>query len=391
MIRRVLEPALHRLATLYPVVTVTGPRQSGKTTLCKAAFPDRPYVSLERIDQRDRVREDPLGFLAQHQGGAVIDEAQNVPELFSYLQVEVDRDQSPGRFILTGSQHFGLSERISQSLAGRAGVLHLLPASLDEVQSFAAPPGDLLSALWSGGYPRIFDRGIPPDQWLSDYVTTYVQRDVRQLLNVSDLEQFTTFVKLCAGRTAQVLNLSALGADAGVSHTTARAWLSVLETSFLVFRLPPLLANTRKRLVRTPKLHFVDSGLVCNLLGIRAPEQLREHPLRGSVFESWVASEVYKWRIHRSLRPDLHHVRDRHGLEVDLALERALELVLVESKSGATVARDLFAPLARAAATLSTPSRPATQRLVYGGDEAYRYGDVEVIPWQAVAGTDWGD
>jgi hypothetical protein len=370
---------------------MTGPRQSGKTTLCKAAFPNHTYVSLERIDQRERVQDDPLGFLAQHAGGAVIDEAQNVPELFSYLQVDVDRDASPGRFILTGSQHFGLSERISQSLAGRAGVLHLLPASLDELQRFPSPPADLLSTLWSGGYPRIFDRGIPPDQWLADYVTTYVQRDVRQIVNVSDLEQFTTFVKLCAGRTAQLLNVSALGADAGVSHPTARAWLSVLEASFLVIRTPPLLANPRKRLVRAPKLHFLDSGLACHLLGIRTPEHLREHPLRGAVFESWVASELYKWRVHRGLRPALHHVRNRHGLEVDLALERARELVLVETKAGATVARELLAPITRIAAMLTTPTRSATQRLVYGGAEGYRQAGTDVIAWNAIANADWGD
>ena len=222
MIERNLSPILRNLLNQYPVVTVTGPRQSGKTTLCRAVLPDRPYVSLEPLDVRDYARSDPRGFLAEYPNGAVLDEVQNAPDLLGYLQVEVDARPEPGRFLLTGSQHFGLSAAVSQSLAGRVGVLHLLPLSIGEVRRFPSPPADLFTTLFTGAYPRIHDRGIPPERWLSDYVATYVQRDVRQVLNVGDLETFTTFLRLCAGRSGQELNLSSLGADAGVTHNTAR-------------------------------------------------------------------------------------------------------------------------------------------------------------------------
>ncbi len=294
MIDRNITPQLRALAGHYPVVALTGPRQSGKTTLCRAVFPDRPYVSLEALDLRAFAQEDPRGFLAEYQDGAVLDEIQRVPGLLSYLQTEVDERPEPGRFILTGSQHLGLSESIAQSLAGRCGLLTLLPPSLDELTRFPNAPDDLYTLLWQGAYPRIYDRGIPAHQWLADYLATYVQRDVRQIVNVGDLQTFSGFLRLCAGRSAQEVNLSALGADAGVSHNTARAWLSVLETSFVLHRLPAWHANLRKQLVKAPKLHLFDSGLLCYLLGIQEPAQLRLHPLRGAVFESWAVAEVYK-------------------------------------------------------------------------------------------------
>ncbi|MCZ7686908.1 MAG: AAA family ATPase [Sandaracinaceae bacterium] len=247
MIERNLGPVLLESARYYPVVTLTGPRQSGKTTLCRALFPDKPYVTLEALDVREYARTDPRAFLAEHAGGAVLDEVQHVPELTSWIQVVVDEDPRPGRFVLTGSQHFGLSDAIAQSLAGRTAVHHLLPPSLDELRRFERAPTTLLETLFTGAYPRIHDRGIPAERWLSDYLTTYVQRDVRQVLNVADLSAFTTFLRLAAGRTARELNLSALGADAGVSHNTARSWLSVLETSWLCHRLPPLFRNLRKQ------------------------------------------------------------------------------------------------------------------------------------------------
>ncbi|MCE7939110.1 MAG: ATP-binding protein [Chloroflexi bacterium CFX6] len=403
MIARNLEASLRAAATYYPVVTVTGPRQSGKTTLCRATFPDKPYVSLEPLDARDFARADPRGFLAQYAAGAVIDEVQHAPDLLSYLQVEVDARPEHGRFILTGSQHLGLSQAIAQSLAGRTGVLHLLPLGLDELRRFADPPHGLFDTLWQGGYPRIHDRRIPADRWLADYVATYVQRDVRQILNVGDLLAFTTFLRLCAGRTAQVLNLSALAADAGVSHNTARAWLSVLETSFLIFRLPAWHRNLTSRTVKAAKLHFFDTGLACHLIGIRAADQLVHHPSRGAIFETWVASEVFKARIHRGQAPDLFHLRQQRGIEIDLVLDAPSRIVLAEAKSGATVAPDAVKALDTAAERLGLAAGASTGEgahgaavspasvLVHGGDATQRRGRVSVVPWHAVADYGWAD
>jgi uncharacterized protein len=391
MIQRNLAGPLRDVAGLYPVVTVTGPRQSGKTTLCQAAFPDKPYVSLEPLDQREFAVGDPRGFLAQYVDGALIDEVQHAPGLLSYLQEEVDRRRDAGRFILTGSQHFDLTAAISQSLAGRTAVLNLMPLSLDEVRRFPAPPTGLFETLWSGGFPRIFDQSIPPDRWLADYVTTYIQRDVRQVLNVGDLQAFTTFLRLCAGRTAQEVNLSALAADAGVSHGTASAWLSVLETSFVCFRMPAWYRNLGKRLRKAAKLHFIDSGLVCHLLGIRSADQLVHHPLRGAVFESWVAAEVYKARAHRGLEPALYHLREERGAEIDLVVEAGDHFLLVESKSGATVVPDALAALGRAAERIAPAVAPfgVRQRLVYGGDATQMRSQIDVVSWSDIQAQSW--
>jgi len=321
----------------------------------------------------------------------ILDEVQRAPDLFSYLQDEVDRSPDPGRFVLTGSQHFGLSEAISQSLAGRVALLHLLPLSVDELKLFPDAPEDLWTTVWTGGYPRILDRGLSAGSWLADYFATYVQRDVRQVLQVTDLDAFTAVLRLAAGRTAQELNLSSLGADAGVTHNTARAWLSVLETSFLVFRVPPWLRNARKRVVKAPKLHFVDSGLVCHLLGIRAPDQLREHPLRGAIFESWVVSEILKARLHRREAADLFHLREARGAELDLIVETAERVVAVEVKSGATVAADFLDELEAFLAREidATAGRSFGARLVYGGDVSQRRKGIDVVPWHAVQDLDW--
>ena len=391
MIERNLSKKLAELAGYYPVVTVTGPRQSGKSTLCRAAFPSKPYVSLEPLDIRARALEDPRAFLAEHPEGAILDEIQHAPDLASYLQAEVDRDPRPGRFILTGSENFALSQALSQSLAGRSGVLHLLPPSLDELRRFENAPRTLAETLWTGSYPRIFDQGIPADRWLADYVTTYVQRDVRQILNVTDLATFTTFLRLCAGRSGQELNTVALGADAGISHNTARAWLSVLEASYLCARLPAWHRNFRKRVVKAPKLHFLDSGLHCHLLGIRDPGQLQHHPLRGAVFESWVHAEVLKARLHAGLEPRLSHYREARGAEVDLVVEAGRGAILVEAKSGTTVLAEHYRSAASLAERLRVGPPPASVEivLVYGGDESQRRSDATVLPWDRVAETVW--
>jgi len=383
VIARLLQPKLRSAAKHFPVVTVTGPRQSGKTTICRATFPRHAYVSLEPPDVRDFARTDPRGFLAQHGAAAVIDEVQRVPELLSYLQGEVDADPAPGRFILTGSANIGLLQAVTQSLAGRTALLHLLPCSLAELREFSLPPPDLPTTLWSGSYPAVFDRGIPPDEWFGSYIATYVERDVRQILNVGDLTAFQTFLRLGAGRTGQLLNLSQLGADAGVTHNTARAWLSVLEAGFIAYRLPPWRSNLSKRLVASPKLYFYDAGLVCALLGIRSPHQLEAHPLRGPIFETWVAGEVLKSRLHRGLPGGLSFFRDRKGLEVDLIADTGRELVAIEAKSGRTVAADYFSALERFAARpeIVEGGRSARRAVVYGGDEPQRRREATVVPW----------
>ena len=367
------------------MVTVTGPRQSGKTTLCRAAASDVPYASLEDPDTRRFALDDPRGFLGQFPGGAVLDEIQRAPELLSYLQGIVDEPGARGRWVLTGSQNLALLRDVSQSLAGRTAVLHLLPLSAEELRGGGIEQ-PLFETLHTGGYPRIHDRAIPTREFHGDYVATYVERDVRQLVNVGDLTAFQGFLRIVAGHSGRLINLSSLGADSGVSYHTARSWLSVLEAGFLVRRLPPRHRNVTKRVVRTHKLHFLDAGLLCFLLGIHQPSQLLQHPLRGAVFESWVVSEVLKARLHRGLEADLSFYRDRHGVEVDLVVERDGRVHAAEIKSGATVPGDFRRALDALAAELTRGETADVERwLVYGGDRSERRSDATVLTWRDVA------
>ena len=384
MIPRHLTPKLREVAGYYPVAVVTGPRQSGKTTVCRAAFPAHRYVSLEALDSREYATTDPRGFLNEYRNGVILDEIQNVPGLLSYLQEVVDADPAPGRFVLTGSQQFNLAASISQSLAGRCGMLTLLPPTFAELQAFPNAPTNLLDALFNGAYPRIFDRKIPASRWLADYAATYIQRDVRQIVNVGDLQSFTAFLTLCAGHTAQEINLARLGSGAGVVHNTARAWLSVLETSYIVHRLPPWHTNVKKQVVKAAKLHFIDSGLACHLLGIRNAEQLRAHPLRGAIFESWVVSEVLKSFMNRGLSPDLRHYRETRGMEVDLLIAGAGQVSAVEMKSGATIAAQWFTNLDRFGERLNNAHDVLRQFIVYGGDEGQSRSNCTVLSWRDV-------
>lgn len=386
MIERNIQSVLIDSARSFPIVTVTGPRQAGKTTLCRAAFPDKPYVSLEPPDIRQFAVEDPRGFLARYHDGAIIDEVQRAPDLLSYLQTDVDERRDPGRYILTGSANLSLLHAVGQSLAGRTAVLTLLPLELDEVRRFRMTPHDLDDTLWRGSSPAVFDRGLDPTEWYASYVATYVERDVRDVLNIGNLAVFQRFVGLCAGRTSQLLNLSSLGADTGVRHATAGAWISVLEASYLAWRLLPLHANVTSRLVKTPKLHFFDTGLVCYLLGIRSPEHLRQHPLRGFVFETWVASEVRKRITNAGQSPSLSFFRDSRGLEVDIVVDRGDSFLAVEAKSGATMAADAFDGLHAfdriAAAAWS--GRTIDRRVIYGGTEAQERSFAHVVPWTQI-------
>jgi len=396
MIPRILTPYLTRDAAFNPVVTLTGPRQSGKTTLARAAFPTHAYVTLEELDTRTFAREDPRGFLARFDGPVVIDEAQLVPDLISYIQAAVDRVLTPGRFILTGSQNLLLIERVAQSLAGRTAILHLLPFSRTELERQAQPESsspdrlfgnrtsrlDCWETIRTGFYPPVHDRGVAPENWYSDYFRTYVERDVRTLVNIGDLAAFERFLKLCAGRIGQLLNISSLASDCGIAVDTARRWMSVLETSFIIFLLAPHHRNFHKRLIKSPKLYFHDTGLACVLLGIRTTGQIEANPLRGALFENHVVAEVMKAYWNHRRTPPVSFWRDRTGHEVDLVIEDGNFLYPIEIKSGATLASDMFSGLAWFKALAGDAVGPAT--LVYAGPDAHERAGVAVRPWFSI-------
>lgn len=386
-IKRQAETVLLERAKAYPVVTVLGPRQSGKTTLCRIAFPDKPYVNLEQPDVREFALQDPQAFLTQYPDGAVLDEIQNVPSLLSWIQVLTDADPRAGRFVLTGSHQLQLSAQLTQSLAGRTAVIELLPLSLSElISQNVSMPTDGAVDQWmlQGGYPRIHAQQMSPEVMLSDYFATYVERDVRQLINLRHLREFGQCVRLLAGRTGQLLNQSSLGNEVGVSSNTITQWLSILEASFVVFTLAPWSANLGKRLVKSPKVYFYDVGLACWLLGIKTVEQLQYHPLRGALFENLVVLEVMKAQRNQGLREPLYFFRDSNGLEVDLLLERAEGLVLVEIKASQTVAAPLFKGLRTVSTLLG--ERVKKQYLVYGGDALQERTGVQVLPFH-MSGT----
>lgn len=389
VIDRDLAPLLMRAAADFPAVTLTGPRQSGKSTLCRSHFRALPYVSLEALDTRSFAEEDPRAFLAQFPDGAIIDEVQRVPAIMSYLQGIIDANPVPGRWILTGSHNFALMRDVGQSLAGRSAVLHLLPMARSEVARFPQFPRTLDEAMIAGGYPRIFDRNLDAAMWLGSYVSTYVERDVRSISNIGDLATFRRFLELCAGRTGQILNHASLASDCGISQPTAKAWFGVLEASFIAFRLPPFHANLSKRLVKMPKLHFYDTGLVCWLLGIRTPAQLRSHPLRGAIFETWVVSEIMKHRLNRGERTGLFFYRDRDGLEADVVIEMADRLIIVEAKASQTASSSLFDGVRRVGEVLAMVRGRCETVVAYAGDEGQRRSDVSLVPWSELHEYPW--
>lgn len=380
MIERTIEEKLRQMTTKFPVATLTGTRQCGKSTLLKQRFNEFKYVSLEDLDRRQFAIDDPRGFLMNFGTPLIIDEAQYAPGLFSYIQTRVDELNETGMYILSGSHNFLLMERISQSLAGRTAVLKMAPLSVDELRKASLLPENLNNWLLTGGYPRIYDKGIAPMDFFPSYVQTYLERDVRLLRNISDMSQFVRFLKLCAGRVAQLLNIASLASECSISVPTANAWLSILETSYTIFLLKPYYKNFNKRLIKSPKLYFCDTGLAASLLGLEEPQQMETHYLRGELFENMVISEFVKQAYTQGREPDLYFWRDSNNEEVDLLSEQGTTLECYEIKSAATMHSDHFSSLK----AFAKQAQLDTDRLhvVYGGEQDIQTSNGNYISWK---------
>lgn len=394
MIPRTISEVITRDVAGYPVVTILGPRQSGKTTLARALFPQMAYANLEDPATRDFAVSDPRGFLAQRGDGLIIDEFQRSTDLLSHIQQQVDEIGTPGQFVLTGSQNFLMMEQISQSLAGRVGIFSLLPLSMEElagarsagvsVSRSGLPAGELEPQLFTGFFPRLYTTDLNPTRYYANYVQTYLERDVRQLRNVGDLVTFQRFLRLIAGRVGQLVNTSSIGDDLGISHNTVKAWLTVLEASYVLLPLRPYHRNFNKQIIKSSKVYFQDTGLLCYLLGIEKPGQLQQHYLRGGVFENLVIVEFSKWYANRGQRGPLYFWRDRRGHEIDMILETGTNRVAVEIKAGRTLSSDQFAGLDYYGA-LDTGC-PSTHRyLMNGGIENQNRSRGHVRGWRELA------
>ena len=378
-IQRKILPHLQKMLEKFPVISLTGPRQSGKTTLLRHAFPSFKYFNLERPDQRQLIGEDPIGFLTTMGPGVIFDEAQNLPELFSYIQAVSDDRNIPGQYILSGSQSFLMNSRISQTLAGRVAICNLLPFGIGELIRSVS----LDHAIHRGFYPRLHQANINPSDFYPSYLQTYIERDVRSLLAIGDLSAFTRFISLCAGRIGQVLNFSSLANDAGIAVNTARSWLSVLESSFIVFLLQPYYKNYSKRIIKSPTLYFYDTGLACSLLRINAPEILRTHYLYGSLFENLVIGEIIKAHYHTGNRPPVYYWRESNGTEIDCIIEKEdQKLTAIEIKAGQTFSKDFLKALKR------FPDQTARKIVIYAGNQSVEISDTLLIGWEQALHSD---
>jgi predicted AAA+ superfamily ATPase len=375
MIERQLVDILKNRLEKFPILTLVGPRQSGKSTLLRNYFPDYEYINLERPDYRHLVMDDPIGFLSSREKGVIFDEAQQVPELFSYLQVESDEKNRAGQYILSGSQSFLMNERISQSLAGRTSINRLFPFDISEIGLRET----VFETIYTGFYPRIYDFSIEPNEFYPPYIQTYIERDVRALRSIENLTTFTRFLALCAGRIGQTLNLTSLANDAGVSVNTAKSWLLLLEASFILFQLQPYYKNFNKRLIKSPKIYFYDTGVVCSLLNIRSAEMIQSHYLYGALFENFVIAEIIKLQSHKGYnKRNVYYWRDNHGVEVDCILEGAGEkLHLIEIKGGATMNTDYMKNLK----SFPVKGAEVERHIIYTGENSLTTGDVEITGW----------
>lgn len=381
MIQRIIQSRLLYLSEIFQVVTLTGPRQSGKTTLVKFVFPDLPYQSLEQPDIRLFALTDPRGFLSNFRKGAILDEIQNTPELFSYIQEIVDNDPTK-KFILTGSSNFLLMEKVTQTLAGRTAILHLLPLSLNEITKSNRFFNNYEEYIYSGQYPRVFDRRISPKDFYPSYLQTYVERDVRLIKNISDLNLFSNFVRLCAGRTGQILNYSSLASDAGVSLNTAKSWISILESSFVLYRLLPFHTNFSKRYIKSPKIYFHDTGLVCSLLGIRESSQISNHYLKGALFENLMLNEIIKANFNKGENYYPHYWRDSNSNEIDCLMERDSLLLPIEMKAAKTISLHFLDNITKWKKL--TNNANLNGYVIYGGDSDITTSKGKFISWKNI-------
>ncbi len=381
ILERTMASRLIKLARKFPVVTVTGPRQSGKTTLVHGVFKDYKYVSLENPDVREFAMSDPRLFLSRHTPPVILDEVQRVPGLLSYIQTIVDESGRDGMYILTGSNNLMLLENVSQSLAGRTALLNLLPFSFEEIASGHLKSVSLEETLFTGSYPRIYAKGLRPDEFYGNYIATYVERDVRRIIKVTDLDKFQRFLKMCAARCGQLINLSSLGNDCGINHSTAKAWLSLLETCYIIYQLQPHFENLGKRLMKSPKLYFLDTGLLCYLLGIQKHDELVSHPMRGHIFETWVLNELLKSRFNSGLRSNLYFWRDHVGHEVDCIIDNGSALKAIEVKSGTTLAEDHFEGLNYFKKLAK--EKAAQTWLIYAGADSHQRSAGNVADWRS--------
>lgn len=379
MIERSITPHLQQMTTKFPVVSLTGPRQSGKTTLLRNAFPHYRYVNLERLDLRELLLADPMGYLISIGPRVIFDEAQNVPELFSYIQVISDERNTPGQYILSGSQSFLLNEKIAQSLSGRVSINHLFPFDTDELT--IADNQQISNAIYKGSYPRIFDQNIEPADFYPSYLQTFIERDIRTLKAVENLNTFSRFLGLCAGRIGQVLNLSSLANDAGIAVNTAKAWLSLLEASFILFQLQPYYHNFNKRIIKSPKLYFYDTGVASSLLKLSNAEMLTTHYQYGALVENFVISDIIKKYYHSGKRPSVYYWRESNGSEIDCIIERSADsIAAIEIKGGQTFSSDHLKNLRKI--VWNSDEVKVEKILIYMGDQSLVSGDVRIIPWR---------
>ncbi len=383
MIPRHVQSTIQSYMPGYPVIAITGPRQSGKTTLARMLFKDLPYISLENPDIKELAANDPRHFLRQYKDGAVFDEVQKAPQIISYLQQIVDEGPKHCRFVLTGSQQFGIRSKITQSLAGRVAMIRLLPFSVEELYKNVKTVPELDELLCKGFYPPIYDRGLDAYHWYSNYFQTYIERDVHQLINIRDISNFQKFVRLCAARTGQLLNLSSIANDCGITHNTVKAWISILEASYIVFLLQPYYKNYGKRLVKTPKIYFYDVGLASFLTGIQSAEMMSTHQYRGSLFENFIIAEIIKLNYNKGLIPQIYFWRDRIGNEVDLLIEHGAYVQPIEIKSGSTFNNDFIKGLKNIQNIEKIIIKNSS--LIYGGINRVKYKNINVLPWKEFA------